>query len=115
AGEGADFGGDVKDDQAVRVDVRNHIEQDADVIILNGVDRLSFIGELGPRDEGDFLTDGDAGELIVGCEDVWAGQDVELALGFEGAEGRGEVLFEDGNDQPGRLAGEAEVGPADRA
>ena len=87
-GEGGEnFGGDVHDHLAVGVDVGGDVENDADVLVLDGVDGLAGVGDAGVGDEGDLLADDDGGELVVGGENVGAGEDVEFVGGGEGLDG----------------------------
>ena len=102
-GELGDGGGDIEDDQAVGVNVRRDVEDDADLLVSDGVHDGAFGGNVRGGDDGDELADHDGGELIVGGEDGGAGEDIELAGGGQGADGDGEVGLGDGGGEPARV------------
>ena len=95
AGQGGNLRGDVEDNQALGVDVRDDVQDDADVVVLDGVDGLAGVGQTGVGDEGDFLADFDAGKLVVRGQDVRPGEHVELAGLSSSRHGGGHVAFQE--------------------
>ena len=100
AGQLADLRRHVQDDQPVRVDVRRDVQNDADVLVLDRVDRLAGVGDARVGDERHLLADGDDGKLVVAGQDVGARQHVELAGGGQGVQRGVDVPFEQADGQP---------------
>src|SRR5262249_17226300 len=58
------LGGDVEGDKSIGVNVGDDVENDADLIVADGVDSLSIGRDLGVGDVGDLLADDHGGFLI---------------------------------------------------
>jgi hypothetical protein len=80
-GDGTDLHAQVELDRVAGVDLRLHLQRDADILPLHGAESVVEIGrERLPGRHRDFLPDQDVGLLVVERHDVRRGQDVGIAV-----------------------------------